>query len=147
MVKYNHGKGRKVYGSENHTRNEKTLPNLPNIKKGGTVLKEYGKLRGEITQLALEYLRDVLRDTTEDYGDYRVEDGEFRFCPRDGTHIPADRVSEWSMTKSGGGKVRFFDKAQAIALARSIGVFNIEEGSETEDLSDEALFGNPESEA
>lgn len=93
----------------------------------------------------MEYLRDVLQDNTADYGDYRVEDGEFRFCPRDGIHLPADRVSEWNLTKSGGGKVRFFDKAQAIALARSIGVFEEESGEETEDLSDEALFGASES--
>ena len=104
-------------------------------------------MRGEITRLALEYLRDVLQDNTADYGDYRVEDGEFRFCPRDGIHLPADRVSEWSLSKSGGGKVRFFDKAQAIALARSIGVFEISEEAETEDLSEQVLFGDPESEA
>ena len=122
-----------------------TKPFRPNDRKGGTVLKEYGTLRSEITRLALEYLRDVLQDNTADYGDYRVEDGEFRFCPRDGIHLPADRVSEWSLTKSGGGKVRFFDKAQAIALARSIGVFEENTGEETEDLSDEALFGAPES--
>lgn len=51
------------------------------------------------------------------------------------------------MTKSGGGKVRFFDKAQAIALARSIGVYETETGEETEDLSEEALFGPPDSES
>ena len=111
--------------------------------RGGTVLKEYGTLRGEIIRLALEYLKDVLEDNSEDYGDYRVEDGEFRFCPKDGTHIPADRVSEWNVSKSGGGKIRFFDKAAAIALARSIGVFDLQESEETEDLSDEALFGDP----
>lgn len=93
----------------------------------------------------MEYLRDILQDNTADYGDYRVEDGEFRFCPREGTHIPADRVSEWNLTKSGGGKIRFFDKASAIALARSIGVFESDDGEEMEDLSDEALFGAPES--
>lgn len=60
-------------------------------------------------------------------------------------HLPADRVSEWSLTKSGGGKVRFFDKAQAIALARAVGVFDTDGGDDTEDLSDEALFGAPES--
>ena len=75
--------------------------------KGGNVLKDYGTLRAEIIRLTLEYLRDILRDDTADYGDYRVEDGEFRFCPKDGMHLPADRVSEWSLTKSGGGKVRF----------------------------------------
>lgn len=113
--------------------------------KGGNVLKDYGTLRAEIIRLTLEYLRDILRDDTADYGDYRVENGEFRFCPKDGMHLPADRVSEWSLTKSGGGKVRFFDKAQAIALARAIGVFDSDEGGDTEDLSDEALFGAPES--
>jgi len=51
------------------------------------------------------------------------------------------------MNKSGGGKVRFFDKAQAIALARTIGVFDVDEGDDTEDLSDEALFGDPGSDA
>ena len=114
---------------------------LAERRKEGTVLKEYRTLRGEIAKLALEYLQD----NTADYGDYRVEDGEFRFCPRDGMHIPADRVSEWSLTKSGGGKIRFFDKAAAIALARSIGVFDASKGEETEDLSDEALFGDPNS--
>ena len=93
--------------------------------------------------MTLEYLRDILKDNTADYGDYRVEDGEFRFCPREGIHLPADRVSEWSLTRSGGGKVRFFDKAQAIALARSIGVFDTDPDEETEDLSDDALFGDP----
>lgn len=118
-----------------------------NTKKGGKVLKEYGNLRSEITRLALEYLRDVLQDNTADYGDYRVKDGEFRFCPREGIHLPADRVSEWNLTKSGGGKVRFFDKAQAIALARSIGVFDISEEGEIEDLREQTLFGDPETEA
>lgn len=107
-------------------------------------MEEYGTLKGEIVRLALQYLRDILQDHTADYGDYRVEDGEFRFCPKEGMHIPADRVSEWSLTKSGGGKVRFFDKAQAIALARSIGVFDRETDGETEDLSNEALFGEPD---
>ena len=97
-------------------------------------------------RLALEYLKEILQDNTADYGDYRVEDGEFRFCPRDGMHIPADRVSEWSLSKSGGGKIRFFDKAAAIALARSIGVFDTPAGEETEDLSDEALFGGSHTE-
>ena len=104
-------------------------------------------MRGDIARLALEYIKDILEDNTADYGDYRVEDGEFRFCPRDGMHIPADRVSEWSLTKSGGGKIRFFDKAAAIALARSIGVFDALSGEETEDLSDAALFGDPDLEA
>ena len=72
-------------------------------------------------------------------------DDQPKFCPKDGMHLPADRVSEWSLTKSGGGKVRFFDKAQAIALARAIGVFDSDEGGDTEDLSDEALFGALES--
>lgn len=90
----------------------------------------------------MEYLKTILQDDTADYGDYRVEDGEFRFCPRDGMHVPADRVSEWSMTKSGGGKIRFFDKAAAIALAKSIGVFDLTTGEETEDFSDNALFGD-----
>ncbi len=104
-------------------------------------------MQKEIIRLTLEYLRDILQDNTADYGDYRVEDGEFRFCPREGTHIPADRVSEWNMTKSGGGKIRFFDKAAAIALARSIGVFETRPEEETEDFSDEALFGVPDPEA
>ena len=59
-----------------------------------------------------------------------------------GAEIPADRVSEWNMTKGGGGKIRFFDKAAAIALARSVGVFDLNEEYETEDLSDDALFGD-----
>ena len=70
-------------------------------------MKEHGQLRNEIVTLTLKYLKDVLEDNTENYGDYRVENGEFRFCPKEGTHIPADRVSEWSLTKSGGGKIRF----------------------------------------
>ena len=104
-------------------------------------MKECGTLKREIIRLSLEYLRDVLRDNTEDYGDYLVEEGEFRFCPRDGTHIPADRVSEWNMTKGGGGKIRFFDKAAAIALARSVGVVERHAGTETGDLSEDAPFG------
>ncbi len=112
-------------------------------RKEGKVLKDYGTLRTEIARLALQYLKEVLEDDTADYGDYRVEDGEFRFCPRDGVHVPADRVSEWNLTKSGGGKIRFFDKAAAISLARSIGVFDTPSQEETEDLSDEALFGDP----
>ena len=90
----------------------------------------------------MEYIKTILQDDTADYGDYRVEDGEFRFCPKDGTHVPADRVSEWNMTKSGGGKIRFFDKAAAIGLAKSIGVFDFTREDEIEDLSDEALFGD-----
>ena len=116
-------------------------------RKEGTILKDYGSLRSEIARLALEYLKNILQDDTADYGDYRVEDGEFRFCPRDGIHIPADRVSEWNLSKSGGGKIRFFDKASAIALAKSIGVFETVSDMETEDLSDEALFGDPDPEA
>lgn len=116
-------------------------------RKEGTILKDYGSLRSEVARLALEYLKGVLQDDTTDYGDYRVEDGEFRFCPRDGIHIPADRVSEWNLSKSGGGKIRFFDKASAIALAKSIGVFDAVSDTETEDLSDEALFGDPDLEA
>ncbi len=123
---------------------EWTSPPAKRTRKEGTVLKENGTLQREIIKLTLEYLRDILQDNTADYGDYRVEDGEFRFCPRDGTHIPADRVSEWSMTKSGGGKIRFFDKAAAIALARSIGVFDTVQEDETEDFSDNALFGDPD---
>lgn len=143
MVKYTYGKGTSRFEQEINERDQ-IIFRTYRFKKGGTVLKEYRTLRGEIARLALQYLRDVLQDNTEDYGDYRVEDGEFRFCPREGTHIPADRVSEWNLSKTGGGKIRFFDKASAIALARSIGVFNEEESTETEDLSDEALFGVPE---
>ncbi len=137
-------------GEEGPKGRNQTLPvrqsSKPTETKGkeGTVLKENGTLQREIIRLTLEYLRDILQDNTAEYGDYRVEDGEFRFCPREGTHIPADRVSEWSLTKSGGGKIRFFDKAAAIALARSIGVFDGVREEETEDLSDEALFGDPD---
>ncbi len=125
------------------------LPNPPQSiehKKGGTVLNEYGTLQQQIVRLALEYIKEILSDNTADYGDYRVEDGEFRFCPREGIHIPADRVSEWNISKSGGGKIRFFDKAAAIALAKSIGVFNLTQSEETEDLSDDALFGDSDAE-
>lgn len=108
---------------------------------------EYESLYGEIKRLSLEYLRDILRTDASEYGDYRVVEDELTFCPRKDAVIPADRVSEWSITKSGtGGKIRFFDKAAAIALARAIGVFDRAESDETEDLSEEALFGNPEEE-
>ena len=91
------------------------------------------------------YLRNVLREDPKAYGTYRSEGNELIFVPRQGAEIPADRISEWSISRSAtGGKVRFFDKPAAIALARSIGVFDRAQEAESEDFSDEALFGPEE---
>ena len=102
-------------------------------------------MRDEIARLSLKYLRDVLKTASNAYGEYRVQEGELIFVPKKNARIPADRLSEWSVSKTAsGGKIRFLDKASAIALARSIGVFQQRDETAGEDLSDEAVFGADE---
>lgn len=88
-----------------------------------------------IRALSYRFLLKVLQTDLSRYGDYTVENGEFRFLPREGARFDPDLVTEYNAGKTGGAKIKFFDKAAAVRLAKSIGIFDGREEEETEDLS------------